>query len=177
METNELIEKVATKFFQVDGMTSRELMPYPHDPFREPAVWKKYDHLTVRQRLDQMEVPQYGKGLFETLTGSFGSAPGTDVGFVEVLRWYALAGHSMAQTFELAGVYKIGNGGMTALATAIFSEYAGDVAFNTVVTEVKQTDSIVTVSTQNGGEIKCSTLVSTIPLWVLLRVFQEVLQS
>lgn len=165
LETNQRIEEIATKFFQIDGMTSRELMPYPHDPFREPALWKKYDHLSIRQRLDQMdECSEHDKGIFETITGSFGSGRGVDVGFVEVLRWYALAGHSMAQTLEIAGVYKIGAGGMTRFASAILEDYEGDLAFNFVVDGLAQNSSGVSVKTKEGREVQCSALVCTIPL-------------
>ena len=157
-------EEVAEAFFAVDGMSSRALMPYPHYPFREPAHWKRYDHLTVRQRLDELDLPQTQKDIFETLTNSFGSSPGSVTGFTEVLRWYALAGHSMARVFEMAGVYKIGKGGMTSLARAILDDFRGDILLNAEVGEVAQDNTDVVIRTRRGQQVRAKVVVSTIPL-------------
>lgn len=71
------LERVAEKFFSIDGMDSRALMPFPHEPFREPAVWRRYDHLTVKQRLDALDgISQFERDLFESNVATFGSAPG-----------------------------------------------------------------------------------------------------
>lgn len=167
LEVNEISERVAARMFQIDGHTSRTLMPYPHDPLREPAPWKAYDHLSVRQRLDQLhDTPQAERNIFEAITGSFGSAPGTDTAFLEALRWYALGGHSMAGMFELAGIYKIGGGGMTSLALAILGDYKGDILLNTPVQAICQTARGVTIETKSGKSIKAATVISTIPLYV-----------
>ena len=60
-------------------------MPYPFELFRE-ALWTKYDHLSIRARLNQIEGSKEDKIIFETLMGTIGSVPGTDIGFVEPLR-------------------------------------------------------------------------------------------
>lgn len=139
-------------------------MPYPHDPFRQPAAWLKYDHLSAKDRLDQLEAPQSEKDLFDAMISSFGSAPGSECGFTEVLRWYALGGHSMAGVFELAGVYKLGNGGMTTLARAILNEYRGHLLMDTVLDKIEQTPRSVTLSSKNGRRIQADYVISTIPL-------------
>ncbi|KAI5456794.1 hypothetical protein BGZ63DRAFT_496079 [Mariannaea sp. PMI_226] len=142
-ETMQLVDRIAQAFFSIDGRTSRDLMPYPHDPFREPALWKEYDHLSVKDRLDQLEqFSQLERDVFESNISTFGSAPGKDIGFTEAIRWYALGGHSIAGVFELAGVYKIGDGGMTSFAQAI----------------------MVVVVLERGQNIKAKMVVSTIPL-------------
>lgn len=159
------LERVSQKFFTIDGLDSHALMPYPHDPLRDPAPWKRYDHLTVMDRLDQISgITQRERDLFESNVGTFGSAPATDLGFVEALRWYALGGHSMAGVFEKAGVYKIGNGGMTAFARAIFAEYTGDRMFHTTVAAISHTRHSVKVQTSRGEQLKAKVAVSTIPL-------------
>lgn len=160
------LERVAQRFFNINGLDSRALMPYPHDPLREPALWRKYDHLSVKNRLDQLDdISQWDKELFESNVNTFGSAPGTDTGFVEALRWYALGGHNIARVFEMAGIYKIGNGGMTAFARAIFNEYAGDRLFNTTIHEISHFGSSnVFVKTSHGKQIKANAVISTIPL-------------
>lgn len=77
------------------------------------------------------------------------------MGFVEALRWYVLGGHSMARVFEMAGIYKIGNGGMTAFSQAILGAYTGDRLFNTTVREISHIQgNKVAVTTSRGEQIK-----------------------
>jgi monoamine oxidase len=164
-ETQQLLEHVARSFFTVDGHDSRALMPYPHQPFREPALWKKFDHWTVKDRLDQLErVSQREKDIFESNINTFGSSLAKDTGFTEALRWYALGGHSLAGVFELAGTYKIGKGGMTSFARAILNDFNGDLLFGTTVREIKHVSSGVNIITTCGKCLKANTVVSTIPL-------------
>ncbi|KAJ5461737.1 uncharacterized protein N7458_003289 [Penicillium daleae] len=159
------LERVAEKFFSIDGMDSRALMPFPHEPFREPAVWRRYDHLTVKQRLDALDgISQFERDLFESNVATFGSAPGSELGFTEALRWFALGGHSMAGVFERAGIYKLGNGGMTAFARVILQDFEGDLLFNTVVEKVEQGRRSVFLQLKNGRLIDAKAVVSTIPL-------------
>jgi lysyl oxidase-like protein 2/3/4 len=159
------LERVAEKFFLIDGLDSRALMPFPHEPFREPAVWRQYDHLTVKQRLNQLDgLSQFEMDIFESNVATFGSAPGSDIGFTEALRWFALGGHSMAGVFERAGIYKLGSGGMTAFARAILRDFRGDVLFNTVVEKVDQGRNGVLLQTKDGRKVDAKAVVSTIPL-------------
>jgi lysyl oxidase-like protein 2/3/4 len=167
IEVNGVCERVAARMFQLDGYNSRTLMPFPHDPLREPAPWKRYDHLTIRQRLDDLhDIPQAERDVFESLVNSFGSAPGSKTGFTEALRWYALGGHTIAGTFELAGVFKLGGGGMTSLALAILSNFKGDVLLNTPVKELIRDSTGVTVIVNSRRKIRAKSVISTIPLYV-----------
>lgn len=164
-ESGEILDRVAQAFFTVDGHDSRVLLPYPHDPFREPALWKNYDHWTVQDRLDCLEgFSPYEKNLFGSNVSSFGSAPGKDIAFTEALRWYALGGHNFALLFEMAGVYKLGNGGMTSFARAIMDEFTGDLLFNTAVQEIDNLALGVQVLTTRGERITSKAVISTIPL-------------
>ncbi|KAL3292801.1 lysyl oxidase-like protein 2/3/4 [Colletotrichum asianum] len=169
-EMNAAVQRAADAFFSIDGLSSRKLMPYPHDPLREPALWAQYDHLSAKDRLDQLDIPQLEKDLFDAMISSFGAVPGDQCAFTEVLRWYALGGHSMAGVFELAGTYKLGKGGTTSLAQSILGEYGGHMVLNAVVDRVVQNGTSVTVSTKAGHQIEAKYLVLTIPLNCLSEV-------
>ncbi|OJJ98609.1 hypothetical protein ASPACDRAFT_1870878 [Aspergillus aculeatus ATCC 16872] len=159
------LERVAQRVFAIEGLDSRALMPYPHDPLRAPSPWKRYDHLSVQDRLDQLtDLDQWEKELFASNISTFGSAPAKETGFTDALRWFALGGHSMAGVFELAGNYKLGRGGMTSLARAILSEYVGDISFGTVVAEVNHEADEVEVRTKDGRRFRADAVISTIPL-------------
>jgi lysyl oxidase-like protein 2/3/4 len=70
----------------------------------------------------------------------------------------------MAGVFELCGVYKLGNGGMTSFARAVLKEYNGHLLFNTVAKKITQNSRGVVVEAENGRQIKARYVISTIPL-------------
>jgi hypothetical protein len=158
------MERIFAQFFEIDGLTSRELMPYPHDSYHKPARWVDYDHLSVQDRLEQLEIPTQIKELFEAYIGLFGCGHPRDIGFTEALRWYALSGHSMARVYELSSVYKLGNGGMTSFAKAILADFRGDCLFNTTIKGIIQDTSGLHLTTTTGKDIHAKVIVSTIPL-------------
>ncbi len=161
-----IVERISEKCFTIDGLTSRDLMPYPYEPFREPVRWKKYDKMSAKERMDQIEAPQLEKEIWEALVSTIGDAPAEDIGFAEALRWYTLAGHSMCRAIEIAGTYKIGKGGMTSLASAILDEYNGDLLFNTVIELITQMpdNETVRLTTSNGRSLTSKSVICTIPL-------------
>lgn len=159
------LNNIAARFFQIDGHDSRTLMPYPHDPLRQPAPWRDYDHMTIKQRLDQLtDIPQSDRDYFETYTNTMGGAPGEGTAFVEFLRWYALSGHTMTLFLECVGIYKLGKGGMTSFANAILNDYSGDRIFNTVVSSIQERDSAVDLIMSDGRQIRAKAAISTILL-------------
>lgn len=161
---NAKVAEVAEKLFSIDGLTPRELMPYPHDPSRSQH-WMKFDHMSVQDRLNQLDIPSQDKDLFAAHTNSFGSATPTDIAYTDALRWFALGGYSMPTMYDAAGAFKLGNGGMTNLARHALSQYRGDRVLNKVVSSLNQTSaSQVTVSCTDGSSYKASKVICTIPL-------------
>ena len=158
------IEKIALDFFAVDGLNSRELLPWPHDPYRQPALWRKYDHLSAQARLEQLPLPKEQKDVFACYVGLFGCCDLADASFFEILRWYALSGHSIAGVYEYTSTYKLGHGGMTSFARAILSEYSGHCLFNTPVVAINQDGALAQILTAGGQKIKSKVIISTIPL-------------
>ncbi|KAJ6130251.1 hypothetical protein N7512_003031 [Penicillium capsulatum] len=167
-EVGSILERVGAESFTVDGLDSRALMPFPHDPFREPALWRQYDHLTVKQRLDQLSnFSDFEKSLFESDVNTFGSAPGSETGFTEALCWFTLGGHSMVRVFEKAGIFKLGHGGMTAIARGILDDFKGDIVLSTVVESIDEGRQGITLRTRDGQSIDAKAVISTILLCVL----------
>jgi monoamine oxidase len=161
------VESTAEQVFAIDGLNSRTLMPYPHDPFRKPSPWVRYDHLTIKDRLDQMDLHAKERELFESYISLFGLNAAADTGFTEVLRWYSLSGHSMAGVYELTSFYKLGNGGMTQFARAILNDAKCDRLLDTQVSKIDQSGTNVVVTSKNGRIISAQVVISTIPLNVL----------
>lgn len=162
------MDRIAKVFFSIDGLTSRDLMPYPLDPLRTPlAPWTKYDHVTARERLDQLgdEVgSERDKAMFGAFLSTFSGTTVAELGWAEALRWYALAGHDFGRIGEFAGVYKIGEGGTTRLARAILADFHGDVVMSSTVDKITQDDSRVQVSVNGDRQFRAKRVVCTIPL-------------
>jgi len=161
---NAKIASIAEQFFGFDGMTPRELMPYPHEPLR-PQPWQKYDHLSCQDRLDQLDLPQEDKDLFIPHTNSFSCSTARDLAWTDALRWYAAAGYTLATMYDAIGSFKLGGGGTTNMCRHILGEYLGDRVFNKVVDSINQTqDSKVIITCTDGSAYCARRAVCTIPL-------------
>lgn len=166
-----LVNNMIDEFFNIDGHTARTLMPYPHDPFREPAPWKTYDALSVHDRLDQMaasgKFDRKDLDLFKNIASGVSLTTSDRTGFVEFLRWIALGGYTLQGMVDTTAVYKIGNGGMTSLARKILGDYKGDIMFDAAVTDITQEPQQgngVNVTLRDGRSFHAAQVVSTIPL-------------
>lgn len=159
------IETSLADFFTIDGLTARQLMPWPMDVFREPAPWKCYDHLSLRDRLDAMpSLSTEARSLIELNYTANSGTDAANTAFTGALRWYALGGYTFAGTTAVAGTYKIGNGGMTSLANKMLRETNCDCSFGTEVIGITQDADEVTVQTEDGHLLMAGHIVCTIPL-------------
>ncbi|OHE96133.1 lysyl oxidase-like protein 2/3/4 [Colletotrichum orchidophilum] len=102
---NTAVQDVAGALFLIEGLLNRQLMPYSHETF---TLWMICNHQSANDGLDELGTGQHDKDLFDAMISSLGAVPGRESGFIEVLCWYALGVHSMAGTFELVGIYKLG---------------------------------------------------------------------
>lgn len=110
---DEVAEEIK-KFFEIDGHSARELMPFPHDlRHNAPQLWEKYDRLTVRDRLNQTMARPFIKGIMEGHLQIMGCQSIDEAPFTESLRWFALGGYEYQMLYDTAGVFKLGEGGMT----------------------------------------------------------------
>ncbi|SMR61197.1 unnamed protein product [Zymoseptoria tritici ST99CH_3D1] len=161
---NAMLVDVAERFFSIDDMTPRQVMPYPHEPSRNQP-WQRYDHMSAQDRLDQLDIPQDEKDMFSAHVSSFGSGPASETAWVDTLRWYALGGYGFPTMYDAAASFKIGNGGTTNLCRHILSEYNGDVVMNKQVTSLTQADgSGALIKCVDGSNFTARRVICTIPL-------------
>ena len=164
MQENE-IETALADFFTINGLTARQLMPWPMDVYREPAPWKWYDHLSIKDRLDSMtSINMEARDLIEMNYTANSGTDAANAAFSGALRWYALGGYTFAGTTAVSGTYKIGDGGMTSLANAMARELNCDRSFGTEVTAITQGDEGVALQTKDGNTLTAGRMVCTIPL-------------
>lgn len=174
-------DALAQAFFNIDDHTSRSLMPLPHDPFREPAPWKQYDHLSVKDRIEQMRTTSKFSNqdvdIFEGITNGSGLTGAEKRGFPEFLFFWALGGHSMAGITEANGVWKIGKGGMTEFARRMLADFRGDVIFDAQVASIRQNSGEcerVRLGLKDRRSVDAGRVISTIPLYGLLSLRRKI---
>ncbi|KAJ5556474.1 hypothetical protein N7494_000389 [Penicillium frequentans] len=161
---------VTDAFFNIDGLKLQDYLPRPHEPLRHPELYAKYDKLSVQDRLDQLEFSDEDKSFMATLAGGFGLSHPRDVGFMEAANWFALVGGTNPGINEHCSKYKLGEGGTTSLARAIFEDFSGDFASNSIVAKIFQSSAEVMITLKDGRAIHSRYCVSTIPLNVLKKV-------
>ncbi|KAJ4168411.1 hypothetical protein NW754_010322 [Fusarium falciforme] len=110
------------------------------------------------------------KGLIE---GIVGNEDFDNVGFFDVLRWWALSGYSTSGLYEFTEVYKIKEG-QTHFALQFFKEAVLSrrlsYIFKTRVESVSDKNGSVTVTLRDGRQFRGRLLISTVPLNVLREV-------
>lgn len=166
-EAERQLDILAADFFTMDGIPAYELMPFPHEPLSSPPQeWTKYDSMSVRDRLEQMDVAPELKDQLEALFNCFGCSTGNETAFSSALQWYVLGGCRLQSLFAAVGAFKLPGGGMTSLAKHILAEFKGDRLFNTPVKAIRQNESEVKIVCQGDLELSSKRVICTIPLYV-----------
>ena len=168
------MQSALNKFADVDGQRGRLIMPYPHNPGYNKAVWE-YDKLTCRDRISQISdslTPDELCGLEGYLLMTSGSTI-ESMSFFEFLHWWALCGHSYRGCFEHLIKYKFRRG-QSSFAINFWNEAVStrnlSYSFNTPVAKVITNNPEVEVVSAGGARFRCRRLISAIPLNVLKTV-------
>ncbi|MFE3058745.1 flavin monoamine oxidase family protein [Nocardia sp. NPDC059239] len=148
---------------------SMEVVPRPYDPLYAGDAVAEFDKLSIRDRLDQLNLAPDD---YAYLAGVFGGESGVDVSeasFLTMLRWWSLAGHNHGAFEEALFGYKL-TGGTVGLLNAIISDGGAELRLNEVVTTVVNGDDGVTVSTAGGGAYSAKVAVVATPSGIWPRI-------
>ena len=140
--------------------------PQPYQPLLTGESLAEVDTLTIREKLDQLDL---GPEEFDAVEGMWAtnfSGRTEDGGYAQGLRWCALAGGSWQLMFEACATYKI-VGGTRGLIEAIAADAGVEIRTNVRVTAVTQDDAGATVTLGDGATLTASAVVVTLPLDVL----------
>lgn len=162
-----MLGKAFTLLCNVDGRLGREIIPFPHNPHHNCDA-EKWEKMSVLQRLDEVktDLSTQETSLLQSFLSSICGSEMKDVGFFDVLRWWALGGYSVDGLYETGDDYKILEG------QSRFAQYFFDEAlqtrnlsysFDTRVTSIVDQGSLVTVN-ENWHAKR---LICTVPLNVL----------
>ncbi|CAG9977375.1 unnamed protein product [Clonostachys byssicola] len=153
---------LAATFFNVDGYNGRLVLPQPHLPLYNRKGIREWD-ISVRERIDQLNLSATEKDLLAFWMGTVGLQEAHKLGFLSLLRLYALSGYDFQRLLELSGVFKI-PGGTTALANAMFSEFNGSALFNRKVKSIVSGSSRAQVYVEDGEIFSADRVICTVPI-------------
>lgn len=153
---------IVASFFDVDGQGGRNIFPQPHRPLENAEGVAQWD-ISVEERIDQLNLSAAENELLTIWMATMGLAEVSQVGFLSVLRLYALSGYDFPKLLEMNGTFKI-PGGTTALANAMFSEYKGAALFNRKVKSITSQSVGARVVIEGGETFTADHIICTIPV-------------
>ncbi|KAJ4317088.1 hypothetical protein N0V84_007541 [Fusarium piperis] len=156
---------LAAAFFDVDGQGGRSVMPQANQPLLNREAIARWD-ISAEERIRQMDVSPEQKKLLHMWMAISGLTDVSKIGFLSLLRLYALSGYSFQQFLEINGTFKI-PGGTTALANRIFAEFKGPALFNRHITSITSTSGGATVQVKDGEKFSANQVICTIPIHCL----------
>ncbi|RAK79949.1 flavin monoamine oxidase family protein [Aspergillus fijiensis CBS 313.89] len=173
-EESAIMDSGLRKLFNVDGQLGKRVLPFPHSAeFTSEAV--ALDQMTAADRISDIEdslTLNERLGIEAWILVCSGGTLET-VSFLELLHWWALSGYSYEGCVNHLARYKFKHG-QSAFARKFFEEAVAtnnlSYAFNSAVSSVDDTGSLVTVKTRDGQRYKAKRIISTVPLNVLSSV-------
>ncbi len=142
--------------------------PRPFEPFFADA-WRDADALTVRDRLDQMDLPDSRRALLEGVLGASAHGAFDQASLLEMLRWWALSGHDLQRYSDSVARFRFRHGTVS-LIEAMLEDGRPDVRLGAPVVQVTQNGEEVAVVTEAGERFRARAVVAALPLNVLAKI-------
>lgn len=147
--------------------TSFELFPNPHAPEPHRGEVKDVDGISIRQKLDEIDLPPDQAELVDGMWAlNFNGLPENSA-WTQGLRWAALTGGSWQLLFEACAFYKLKSGTKSLLDAIAADASAAVIRTDAIVTQVSQSKNVVTVTLASGETITGRHVIVTLPLNVL----------
>lgn len=160
------------------GMTastagSMELFPNPHSPEPGRTELKAADEVSIRQKLDELDLPSDQAELLDGMWAlNFNGLPENSA-WTQGLRWAALAGGNWQLLFEACAFYKLKNGTKSLLDAIAADASDAQIRTGAVVSTVTQDGDGVTVALESGEMFTAKQVIVTLPINVLNEVTFE----
>lgn len=148
---------------------SRVVLPRPYDPLFSGDIVAKFDRMTIRDRLDQLDLSPDDDAYLSALF-SLESANSTAEGsFLSLMRWWAPAGHTYEGLEEAVFAYKLASGTVS-LLDKIIADGGAEVRLSTPVRRVETREANVVVTTADGSTISAAAAVVATPTGIWPRI-------
>jgi phytoene dehydrogenase-like protein len=146
---------------------SSEMFPLPLRPF-ETGLAEKHDRVTAADPLADIADPfvrDFVDGFVATAVGN----RAREAAWVEMVRWYALAGHNYIGLVEALARYRFKDG-TKALIDAMVADGKPEVRLGVAIARVEQHGARARVTSRAGDSLEARAVISTLPLNVLCDV-------
>lgn len=142
--------------------------PLPYDPFSTDN-WRKADTLSVRDRLNQMDLSPSLSPIIEGLLGSAVHGGFDQASYAEMQRWWSLVGSDLTRYSDSVSRYSFKHGTQS-LIEAMLDDGRPDVKLGTPVKEVYDLGDHVKVVTSTGETFTCRSTICAVPMNVLSKI-------
>ncbi|EXK26216.1 hypothetical protein FOMG_17186 [Fusarium oxysporum f. sp. melonis 26406] len=166
------LRRAFSVFCDVDGDMGKSVMRLPHTPLLNRTATSKWDDLSAQDRLLQIQ-DQLSEDELVYLKAwilSIGGASLEGLGFLEILKWWALCNHNSTTITEYCAKWKLKNG-QTSFASAIFAESVAtgylSFRFSCPVAKIQDSGIVVRALSRDGQTYSGRSMISTLPLNVL----------
>lgn len=168
-EWSKKINNGLTKFLK----DSKRYFPYPYEPLRENDRLLKIDHISVSEKLNELNLNDEAFDLIYSLWSLHFNSSLEEAALTQAYRLAALAGHNWELMQETSSVYKLADG-TKALIEAILKDAEGaDLRLSAIVSKVEKTCYGYKVMTKDGCEFSGRSVIAALPLNVLNNILFE----
>lgn len=163
-ETWKLLQELNVKFHEpVDKVYSRPYVPFPTPGF------EKLDAMSIADRIREMNLTADQRDLLASVMNANVSGQTNEASYVEMLRWWKLAGNDMGRLYDACLNYRFKNG-TSSLADAIVKDGGYEVRLSSPVSRVEQDSKGALVTLESGGKIRSKVVVVAVPMNTLNQI-------
>lgn len=141
---------------------SQEYFPRPYEPLYRADLLAAVDRLSLRDRMNQLNLSEQDHLWLSSVTAGYSGGSSATGGLAGMAQWWALGGHTNAGWDGLTQQRPVG--GMTAVAQRMLAESGAEVRLRTVVTQIADDGSGVTVVTRDGSRYRAKAVVVALPV-------------
>lgn len=146
-----------------------ELYPRPYDAFLNAKEWKKLDHLSLAEGINQAGLTDRQQMFAGGLLGATCNNSPEVGGYTDILRLFSLSGNTSSLYLDSVGRYKIKKG-TRALINAMMDDAELDLNLGKPVAQIEQTKNGVRVTGENGESWSADQCIIALPLNVLKNI-------
>ncbi|KAA5834963.1 NAD(P)/FAD-dependent oxidoreductase [Saccharopolyspora hirsuta] len=141
---------------------SEEYFPNPGEPLTREDLVAKVDHLSLRDRIEELQLSQDDQNWITGITAGQSGGSSSFGALTALAQWWALAGWDPAKWYTSQSLRPAG--GMSAFIKALIDDSKATVCLNTPVRAVSQDADRVTVTAGLGQSYTAKTVVMAVPL-------------
>ena len=146
---------------------ARDVLPQPFDIRRNWSGVLEADKLSAMDMLNQLDLNPVQRVAMESICAGSSHNFAENWGYVDVMRWTALAGYGdFSLMLDSGARFKLKKG-TVALAQAMLEDGKSEVRLSTVVKKVEDLGAKVRITTTSGETVTAGAAICTVPMNVL----------